>query len=49
MIADLLPRWLWQLVDMGKATLPANEWTWRHFCRYGTDPARIAASRGAGR
>lgn len=35
MLYDLMPRWLRWALNMDSATLPTNEWTWRHFCRYG--------------
>lgn len=45
MLADLMPRWLFKLLRMDTAVLPYDgPWTWRHFCRYGYDVARIADS-----
>jgi hypothetical protein len=41
MLYDLMPVWLRSLLQMDKALLPADEWTWRHYCRYGSDPANI--------
>jgi hypothetical protein len=40
MLYDLMPVWLKSLLQMDKALLPTNEWTWRHICRYGRDPAK---------
>ena len=39
MINDLMPRWLRKLLDMDRAELPGN-WTWRHTCRFGRNPAK---------
>lgn len=44
MIADSMPHWLWQLLRMDTATLPTDRWTWRHFCRYGHDPAQCCSA-----
>lgn len=41
MIYDLMPRWLRWLLRMETATLPTNKWTWRHYCRYGYNPAKL--------
>jgi len=41
-IYDLMPVWLRRLLDLDSATLPTERWTWRHVCRYGRDPAKLA-------
>ena len=40
MIYDLMPKWLRRLLKMDLALLPTSEWTWRHTCRFGRDPAK---------
>jgi hypothetical protein len=42
MIYDLMPLWLRRLLDLDSATLPTERWTWRHVCRYGGDPGKLA-------
>ena len=39
MIYDLMPVWLRKLLRMETAILPTESWTWRHICRYGSNPA----------
>lgn len=39
MIADLMPQWLWNFLGMWRVELPTAQWTWRHTCRYGRNPA----------
>jgi len=41
MIYDLMPTWLRRWLQMDRALLPTNEWSWRHTCRFGRDPAKI--------
>jgi hypothetical protein len=42
MIYDLMPLWLRRLLAMEHAVLPTDRWTWRHVCRYGRDPGKLA-------
>jgi hypothetical protein len=45
MIYDLMPLWLRRLLKMEVAVLPTDGWTWRHVCRYGSNPANIERGR----
>jgi len=42
MIYDLMPVWLRRLLGLDRAVLPTERWTWRHVCRYGGDPGKLA-------
>ena len=41
MLYDIMPKWLRAALRMESAVLPTDNWTWRHTCRYGSDPAMI--------
>lgn len=40
MIYDLTPKWLRKILGMNVSLDDGAGWTWRHFCRYGFNPAK---------
>ncbi len=40
MLYDLMPKFLRRWLRMDLALIPNGEWSWRHTCRFGRDPAK---------